>query len=63
VCGGGYLWEKGGWVKEVNVRKYGWLTSYTYMKQNNETSCNFLKWSRDGAEGERWLGWSNHCTI
>jgi hypothetical protein len=28
------------------------VDGYTYMKYNNETSCNCLKWSREGAEGK-----------
>jgi hypothetical protein len=31
-------------------------TSYIYMKQNKETSCNCFKWSRDRFEWERRYG-------
>jgi hypothetical protein len=30
------------------VREYG---SYTYTKQNNETSCNCFKWGEVGVHG------------
>jgi hypothetical protein len=31
-------------MKEIKMRVYGGWTSYTYMKQNKETSCNCFKW-------------------
>jgi hypothetical protein len=34
-------------MKAIKVREYGLWTSYTYMKQNYETSCNCFKWCRD----------------
>jgi hypothetical protein len=40
-----------GWMKEIKVRVYDWWTSYTYMKQNKETSCNCFKWSWEGVGG------------
>jgi hypothetical protein len=33
------------------VRVYGRWTSYTYMKQNKETSCKYFKWGGEGAVG------------
>jgi hypothetical protein len=39
-------------MKEIKVRVYGGWTSYTYMKQNKETSCNCFKWGRRGARGK-----------
>jgi hypothetical protein len=38
-------------MKEIKVRVYGGWISYTYMKQNNETSCNCVKWGREGLRG------------
>jgi hypothetical protein len=32
VCVKGYLWEVGGWKKEIKIREYDQLTAYTYMK-------------------------------
>jgi hypothetical protein len=34
---------------------YGRWTSYTYMKQNYETSCNCFGCGGEGVEGERQL--------
>jgi hypothetical protein len=32
TVGGGYLWEGGGWMKEIKVKDHGWWTAYTCMK-------------------------------
>jgi hypothetical protein len=40
-------------MKEIKVKEYGCWTSYTYTKQNDETSCNCLKWSAERIKGER----------
>jgi hypothetical protein len=53
---GGHVWEGGGGMEDMKVREhYGW-TSYTYMKQNKETSCNYSKWGGEGVERESWWG-------
>jgi hypothetical protein len=44
------LWWLTHWSK-MKVREYGWWTSYTCMKWNDETSCNCCKWGREGHEG------------
>jgi hypothetical protein len=62
VCVGVFV-VGGGWTKEIKVREYGWWTSYTYMRKNNETSCNCFMWSVDGVEGERLCGWYNQNII
>jgi hypothetical protein len=41
---------------KIKVREYGAWTSYTYIKQNKETSCNYFKWDGDGIQGERRWG-------
>jgi hypothetical protein len=38
-------------MEEMKVREYGWWSSYTYKKQNNETFCNCFKWGREGPRG------------
>jgi hypothetical protein len=38
-------------MKEIKVMGYGWWTSYTYMKQDEETSCNCFKWGGEGIDG------------
>jgi hypothetical protein len=38
-------------MKEIKVIVCGWWTSYTYMKQNKETSCNCFKWGGEGLRG------------
>jgi hypothetical protein len=48
LCGGVQM--RGGWMKEIKVSICGWCTSYTYMKQNKETSCSCFKWRREGVE-------------
>jgi hypothetical protein len=40
-----------GWMKEIKVKAYGWWTSYTYVKQNKETSCSCFKYGRKGVGG------------
>jgi hypothetical protein len=37
-------------MKEIKVRVCGWWTSYTQMKQNEETSCNCFNWGRKEVE-------------
>jgi hypothetical protein len=44
------------------VGEYGWSTLYTYMKQNEETSCNCFKWGGEEVEGGEMAGRSNQCT-
>jgi hypothetical protein len=39
--------------KEIKVREYGGWTSYIYMKQNKETSCNCFKWDGEQVKGKR----------
>jgi hypothetical protein len=46
-----------GMVKEIKVREYGWWTSYTFKKENKETSCNCFKWGRKG------FNWQKHGEI
>jgi hypothetical protein len=38
-------------MKEIKVIVYGRWASYTYIKQNLETSCNCFKRSGEGVEG------------
>jgi hypothetical protein len=40
-------------MKEMKVREFGGWTSYTYMKQNKETSCNCFKYSGEWVERQR----------
>jgi hypothetical protein len=40
-------------MNEMKVKEYGWQTSYTYTKQNNETSCTCFKWGREGVKSGR----------
>jgi hypothetical protein len=40
------LWKY--FCKTYNLREYNWCTSYTYTKQNNETSCNCFRCSKEG---------------
>jgi hypothetical protein len=44
--------EKGEQMKEIKVRVYGGWTSYTYMKQNKQTSWSCFKWGVEEVEGE-----------
>jgi hypothetical protein len=46
-------------MKEIKVRVCGEWTSFTYVKQNKETSCNCFNWGREGVEGERKWGKCN----
>jgi hypothetical protein len=43
--------EEGIVKEEIKVREYGWQTSYTFKKENKETTCNCFKWCR---KGSRW---------
>jgi hypothetical protein len=40
-------------MRESKARVYGGWISYTYMKQNKETSHKCFKWSCMGVEEER----------
>jgi hypothetical protein len=40
-------------MKEVKVKVYVCWSSYIYMKENKETSCNCFKWGREGVEGTK----------
>jgi hypothetical protein len=40
-------------MEEMKVWEYGWWTSYTYAKQNDEPSCNCFKWGGVGVAGLR----------
>jgi hypothetical protein len=41
-------------MKEMKVREYGQWSSYTYTKQNKETSCISFKWSMERIEERIW---------
>jgi hypothetical protein len=47
----GVLVGESGWMEEMKERDYGWWVSYTYTTYNNETSCNYFKWGREGFWG------------
>jgi hypothetical protein len=40
------------WASKILFKKER-KVSYTYMKQNSKTSCDYFKWGGEGAEGER----------
>jgi hypothetical protein len=40
-------------MKEFEVMVDSRWISYTYMKENKETSCNCVRWGEEGSEGER----------
>jgi hypothetical protein len=51
------LYSQNTWLlKEIKVREHGGGTSYTYMNWHKETSCNCLKWGREGVVGNRQWG-------
>jgi hypothetical protein len=41
--------EEGMVKEEIKVREYGWWISYTFNKENKETTCNGFKWGRKGS--------------
>jgi hypothetical protein len=49
-----------GGMKEIKVTLYGRRTSYAYMKENYEISCNFFKWGGEGLRGRDNEGITNN---
>jgi hypothetical protein len=43
-------------MKKIKVMEYCRWTSYTYMKQNQQTSHDCFKWGGEGAEEEETMG-------
>jgi hypothetical protein len=36
---------------------------FIYVNKIEETSCSSFNLGAEGAEGERWQGWFNQCTM